>query len=60
MAPVSGLRVLRGGYGSSGAEEVERLEDELLEKIKLAGYAAKHTDLTAGLNLDDLSRASTL
>ncbi|OQR76803.1 microtubule-associated serine/threonine-protein kinase 3-like [Tropilaelaps mercedesae] len=59
VAPVSGLRVLRSGYGSSGAEEVDRLEDELLEKIKVAGYGTK-TNYPSGLNLDEVSRASML
>lgn len=60
MAPVSGLRVLRGGYGSSGAEEVERLEDELFKKIKTAGYGTKQSSYLSDLKLEEASRGTAL
>ncbi|XP_022663879.1 uncharacterized protein LOC111251491 isoform X3 [Varroa destructor] len=60
VAPVSGLRVLRGGYGSSGAEEVERLEDELFKKIKTAGYGTKQSSYLSDFKLEEASRGTAL
>lgn len=60
MALVSGLRDLRGGYGSGDAEEIEWLEDELFKKIKTAGYGTKQPSYLSDLKLEEASRRTAL